>query len=364
MLICATSPAAYRDLAHRHPRLFHLHFRFHATGPADHASSEVVYRALRSAGLEDAEAAGLGLAFYAFILGYALAEAEGLLRPIGDEDAAELRALDPLAYPATLALIPAFKALDRDAAFDASVNAFIDGVSCRCKADTPLADHQVDAESNQHNRQDYRKDHRLAPLPALYAAAATSPLSAASNIFRLPSLVSGTGLPPAVGSTSDISTIVSTLAAVDLQPAEIVRNAGLLAEIEHGSEKAVEAAVDAEKAGETLDLRLDGRAVEDQHIGHEHAVGHAVMGVVERADRMRQRVDGAEALLEGGRAHRRRAHHVGAGFEIVAVRHRLRQVLEHEPHALDGNALGHRMIARRAIGLEAMGEARPCRCRR
>ena len=43
--------AAYRDLAHRHPRLFHLHFRFHATGPSDHASSEVVYRALRSAGL-------------------------------------------------------------------------------------------------------------------------------------------------------------------------------------------------------------------------------------------------------------------------------------------------------------------------
>jgi AcrR family transcriptional regulator len=128
---------AYRDLAHRHPRLFHLHFRFHATGPADHASSEVVYRALRSAGLTDAEAAGLGLAFYAFILGYGLAEAEGLLRPISDEDEAELRALDPLAYPATQALIPAFKALDRDAAFDASVDAFIDGVSCRCKAAVP-----------------------------------------------------------------------------------------------------------------------------------------------------------------------------------------------------------------------------------
>lgn len=126
--------AAYRDLAHRHPRLFHLHFRFHATGPADHASSEVVYRALRGAGLRDDEAAGLGLAFYAFILGYALAETEGLLRPISDEDETELRELDPLSCPATIALIPAFKSLDRDAAFDASVDAFIDGVSCRCKA--------------------------------------------------------------------------------------------------------------------------------------------------------------------------------------------------------------------------------------
>jgi AcrR family transcriptional regulator len=129
--------AAYRDLAHRHPRVFHLHFRFHATGPADHASSEVVYRALRHAGLPDAEAAGLGLAFYAFILGYALAEAEGLLRPISDEDEEELRALDPLACPATLALIPAFRALDRDAAFDASVDAFVDGVACRCKGAEP-----------------------------------------------------------------------------------------------------------------------------------------------------------------------------------------------------------------------------------
>src|SRR5262249_19900793 len=107
-------------------------FRFQATGLADHASSEVVYRALRNAGLSDTEAAGLGLAFYAFILGYALAEAEGLLRPINAKDEAELRSLDPLACPATLALIPAFKALDRDAAFDASVQAFIDGVSWRC----------------------------------------------------------------------------------------------------------------------------------------------------------------------------------------------------------------------------------------
>jgi AcrR family transcriptional regulator len=122
---------AYRNLAHRHPRVFHLHFRFHTTGPADHASSEVVYRALRSAGLSDAEAAGLGLAFYAFVLGYALAEAEGLLRPIGAQDETELLSLDPLACPATLALIPAFKALDRDAAFAASVDAVIDGVACR-----------------------------------------------------------------------------------------------------------------------------------------------------------------------------------------------------------------------------------------
>ncbi len=122
---------AYRDLAHRHPRLFHLHFRFNATGPADHASSEVVYRAMRSSGLPDTVAAGLALAFYAFVLGFALAETEGLLLPLNDTEEAEMRALDPLGYPATQAFIPAFKTLDPDVAFDAAVTAFIEGVAVR-----------------------------------------------------------------------------------------------------------------------------------------------------------------------------------------------------------------------------------------
>jgi AcrR family transcriptional regulator len=120
---------AYRMLAHRHPRVFHLHFRYNATGPADHISSEIVYCALRRAGLADAEAAGLGLAFYAFVLGFALAEAEGLLRPIGQSEETELYALDPETYKATRALIPALKTLDPDAAFDDSMDAFISGVA-------------------------------------------------------------------------------------------------------------------------------------------------------------------------------------------------------------------------------------------
>ena len=53
-------------------------------------------------------------------------------RPISGEDEAELGALDPLGYPATRALIPAFKTLDADATFDAAVASFIDGVAARC----------------------------------------------------------------------------------------------------------------------------------------------------------------------------------------------------------------------------------------
>jgi AcrR family transcriptional regulator len=120
---------AYRDLARRHPRLFHLHFRYNATGPADHASSEVVYQALRRTGLPDAQAAGLGLAFYAFVLGFGQAEIEGLLKPASQEEQAELLALDPKVCPATLAFVPAFSTLDADQAFKSSMTAFIEGVA-------------------------------------------------------------------------------------------------------------------------------------------------------------------------------------------------------------------------------------------
>ncbi len=128
---------AYRDLAHRYPRLFHLHFRFHATGPADHASSEVVYRALLQTGLPAEAAAGLGLAFYAFVLGFLLAETEGLLLPLSEEEEGELRALDEASFPATHTLVRAFKTLDPDAAFEAAIGAFVDGIESKCCSARP-----------------------------------------------------------------------------------------------------------------------------------------------------------------------------------------------------------------------------------
>ena len=129
---------AYRALAHRFPRIFHLHFRFHATGPADHVTSEVVYRAMRSAGLPDAEAAGVGLAFYAFVLGCGLAETEGLMQPLSKDEETELLALDPRECPATLALVPAFKALDASAAYTAAVDALIAGITERSRSKTKV----------------------------------------------------------------------------------------------------------------------------------------------------------------------------------------------------------------------------------
>ena len=130
---------AYRDLAQRHPNVFHLHFRYHATGPADHTSSEIVYRAMRSIGLADGMAAGLGLAFYSFVLGFGLAEIEGQLRAIDDGDEAELMSLDAADFPATRALVPAFKELDPDAAFEVAISAFIAGVEQKIAKSAPAA---------------------------------------------------------------------------------------------------------------------------------------------------------------------------------------------------------------------------------
>jgi AcrR family transcriptional regulator len=126
--------AAYRDLAHRHPRLFHLHFRYHATGARDHAASEVVHRALRRAGFADSAAAGLGLTFFAFVLGFALAETEGLMQPLSKAEEAELDALDPVAFAVTRDFVPAFKALDADQVFLAAIEVLVAGFAARAGA--------------------------------------------------------------------------------------------------------------------------------------------------------------------------------------------------------------------------------------
>src|SRR5262245_11543660 len=61
---------------------------------------------------------------------------------------------------------------------------------------------------------------------------------------------------------------------VDAEPLQVMRNTGLLAQIEHRYEEPVEPVVDLEEACKALDLRLDRRAVEHDNIGLAHVVGH------------------------------------------------------------------------------------------
>jgi hypothetical protein len=88
---------------------------------------------------------------------------------------------------------------------------------------------------------------------------------------------------------------------------------------------------------------LDRLSVEGQHIGREYRIRKAVMGVVERADRVREGVDRTEPLLERGRAGERRRHHVGARLEIAAVRDRAREILFHQPGAFERDAVRERV---------------------
>ena len=83
--------------------------------------------------------------------------------------------------------------------------------------------------------------------------------------------------------------------------------------------KAVEAAGDAQIGRGAGDPILDRGAVEVEHHGHHHRVRRAVMRVVDRADRMAERMDRPQPLLERDRAHRGRAHHVGAGLEVIGA---------------------------------------------
>ena len=64
----------------------------------------------------------------------------------------------------------------------------------------------------------------------------------------------------------------------------------------------------------------------------------------------------AEPLLERGRTHARRRQHARACLDIAAVIAGAWQVGLDQAHALERNAIGKRMIARRAVGLEAMYE--------
>ena len=75
---------------------------------------------------------------------------------------------------------------------------------------------------------------------------------------------------------------------------ELVRNADFLAQRQHPFEETVEAALDAEIGGGPFDILFDLAAVGLQHVGHDDAVEHSVMGIIETAKRMRQRMDGAE----------------------------------------------------------------------
>ena len=98
------------------------------------------------------------------------------------------------------------------------------------------------------------------------------------------------------------------------------------------------------------------RLVELDDRGQAQRVGEAVVQALLARQRVRERVARAEALLERDGAHHRGLHHAAARLEVVAVLDGAREVLRAELEAAEGDGVGHRVVAERAVRLEAVRE--------
>ncbi|RMB08685.1 TetR/AcrR family transcriptional regulator [Eilatimonas milleporae] len=115
-------------LAQRHPETFKLLLRFRGTGPADLRNTEVIYQALSDAGVPDSMIVDVGFGLYASVLGLAMAEIGGLLRPA---DATALEAIDALPvadYPALHRLLPSYAAESGGRTFETTLHMLLDGI--------------------------------------------------------------------------------------------------------------------------------------------------------------------------------------------------------------------------------------------
>ena len=114
----------------------------------------------------------------------------------------------------------------------------------------------------------------------------------------------------------------------------------------------------AQNAAQHPVFLLRMRCVEPQHRRQQDRVERAMVErwLLEPAERVRQRVDGAQALLEGEAALERGHHHFLTGPAVCAVRHRPLDPACRSRQAVQGDRLGGRIEARREVGLDAMGD--------
>ncbi|MFO0452134.1 MAG: TetR/AcrR family transcriptional regulator C-terminal domain-containing protein [Pseudomonadota bacterium] len=120
---------AFRALARRRPRAVELLWNFGATGKADYRHSERVYGSMLGAGLPDARAAELGVAFYVLVIGLCVAESRGLVQPSSAAEREELGALSPAAHAAQRRLASEFAALSPESTFMHAVEAYLAGIA-------------------------------------------------------------------------------------------------------------------------------------------------------------------------------------------------------------------------------------------
>lgn len=118
----------YRSLALDHPQSFPLLMRYWTTGPADFELMEIMFEALHKANIGDVLAGKLVFGFYASILGLALAEVGGLLKPPAPDIVEEIRGLPDGAFPNVKALLRDVEQRGSDGAFRAAIDVMLDGI--------------------------------------------------------------------------------------------------------------------------------------------------------------------------------------------------------------------------------------------
>ncbi|HEX3266965.1 MAG TPA: TetR/AcrR family transcriptional regulator C-terminal domain-containing protein [Gaiellaceae bacterium] len=116
----------YRDVSRRHPRVLLLFSSRTLTMPSWRRAVEDTLAALRSGGFSDQETVHAYRVFWAYIVGYVLAE----LR-LGESDGVDEyhKQLPASDYPATLALTSVLRDTDRDEEFARGVELLLDAIA-------------------------------------------------------------------------------------------------------------------------------------------------------------------------------------------------------------------------------------------
>lgn len=128
----------YRELALNHPQTFRQMQRFLNTGKADYRVLEQVYRALRDAGLSDAEIPAACVGWYAALYGLIQGELGGLIRPATEEELNELEQWPAEDVPMLRQILPRFVHLQSEQVFKMMMELIHDGLIAHAgKAATP-----------------------------------------------------------------------------------------------------------------------------------------------------------------------------------------------------------------------------------
>ena len=121
----------YRQLALEHPHTFRQMQRFLNTGAADQHVIEMVYRALRDAGLSEQDTPAASVGWYATVYGLILGEIGGLIRAATPAEITELEQRPGDDLPLLRQILPRFLNLNTEDVFRMMVGVVHAGLAQR-----------------------------------------------------------------------------------------------------------------------------------------------------------------------------------------------------------------------------------------